>query len=469
MGKAFTPAPRQSQRNTDTVATPPARGRSPFARPAQRDAVSPWSSSYRRQSFDDEARGLEQSPPFHGGSRPRSIMPSFDLVHTKQHPGTIARVPAAPTDANDTPIPFDRSKATITGVPASVVAVPAGNTVTLTPFTVTPSFSAPEVNHLSWLLYDPSDALVSGSSTLAGSPTATDHPWTIGGTMPRGNVTQGRYLLRLIGRKDGVPFVYSDATSFVWTETPTAMKTQSELSTIKSQPDKHGFGDVGAAHARSMMLDHQAAVTTTGVGTVQGNQCSTAPPTGSSPAKHDCTTYVLDVLKATFAAKGQSAEWTTVFKEAQTLSGGAFKGTALLQALISKAGWKSVFWSPDPRNPSDGKPEHPVAYKGVKNSGTYYGVPVEKGSSVIDYKPTSAKKQESMGQLDKLRQVPLAVIAARGGTHMTLLLSGIVYEVHWELPVTNADVIEATPLEQWEWNSGVVAMPAGDYNAIFKP
>jgi len=388
-------------------------------------------------------------------------------VHATPASGALARVPAPPTAAGAA-VPFDRSQATITGLPVSAIATTVGSTVVLGPFIATPTVSAAGANHLSWEVYNPSDVFMAGSSTTKSEADALTRPFVINGSnLVPGSVPQGRYLVRLIARKDGVPVAYSDATSYVWTTTPIAMLNATDVNAIKNQPATNTLGQVGAASARSMMQEHQAAVATTRVGTVQGNQCSTAAPSGSSPNMQDCTTYVLDTLKGAFTAKGMATEWKTIFDEAKKLSGGAFKGTALLNALVSKGGWKAVFWSPDPRNPSDSLPEHPTANKKVNESGTYYGIPVEKSQSVINYRPTSSTKQESMIQIDKLRQVPFAVIAAKGGMHMTLLLSGVVYEVHWNLPVTDPNVIEATPLESWGWNSGVVVMPLADYQAAF--
>jgi hypothetical protein len=182
---------------------------------------------------------------------------------------------------------------------------------------------------------------------------------------------------------------------------------------------------------------------------------------------------VLDVLKYAFTAKGKSADWDVVFKEAQKTSVGKFKGNELVKALVSKAGWKALFWAPDPRNPEDKTSEHPAAYKHVKAHDEYKsanektGIPVDPVKSIINYKRTSPTRREDMSGIDKLKKIPLAVITARGGTHMTLLLSGQVYEVHWDRPGTDPNVIEATPLEKWEWQSGAVVMPGEDYAKVF--
>jgi hypothetical protein len=372
-------------------------------------------------------------------------------------------------------VPFDRSRAMLIDVPTETQARMVGSNVILSRITIKVSFAEPQVNHRTAMLYDPHGQYLAGETTNKSSADATTSPFVLSGAnLAPAKLLQGRYLVRLVGDKDATHVLYADASFFLWTSEPLSMASQSTLATVKSQPAANSLGRVGAALARSMLLEHQAAVDATGVGTVQGNQCATAPPPGSSPARHDCTTYVLKILEAAFTAKNKAADWTAVFAEAQRLSAGALKGTAVLQALVSKAGWKAVFWSPDPRNPAPnlGKPfdsEAPFAYQKVQSDGVYYGIPVEKAQSVVDYHPTSPTKQESMEQLDKLRMAPLAVIAARGGDHMTLLLHATVYEVHWERPVTDKNVIEATPLEQWGWRSGVVVVPPDDYAAAFRP
>jgi len=50
---------------------------------------------------------------------------------------------------------------------------------------------------------------------------------------------------------------------------------------------------------------------------------------------------------------------------------------------------------------------------------------------------------------------------------MTLILSGHVYEVHWDLPATDRNVIQETPFEQWEWQPGAVVTPPEDLAASF--
>lgn len=382
-------------------------------------------------------------------------------VSRSGRPGTLRRVPAPPAAADGTAAPLDRGKVSISAL-IDVVSFPA---VPMIPQVATVVFGDPAIVHMSWEFYDPSDQMLPGSfSTTPRNPNATTAPFVIGPVNFPSGATQGRHLLRCVGRDAAhKPVAYADRTFFVWTSTPPERLDLAALNATKAAPGGKSLGEVGSAYARAMKLEHQAAVATTGTGKYMGAQNPAAAPAGVS--KEDCTTYVLEVLKQAFAAKGRAADWKAVFDEAQRTSAGAFKGTELIKALESKAGWKAVFWAPDPRNPSDALSEHPVAFKEVREKGTYYGIGVEAAKSVIEYRPTSATKREQMTNLDQLRTVPLAVIAAKGGLHMTLLLNGQVYEVHWDRPATDPNVIEATPLEKWVWQSGVVVMPPEDFAA----
>jgi Domain of unknown function (DUF4157) len=380
---------------------------------------------------------------------------------------TVQRVPAPPTFGTATG-GLDRAAVAVGEVPEIVATVaPSGVTLTPAAVTVPVAIANPAVTHLSWELYDPSDNMIEGFSTLPRSAQATSRPFPLTGVSFHGTATEGRYILRCTGLADGRPIAYADRSFPVWTRPPATVQGLPELRATTAAPAAHTLGEVGAATARSMMLEHQASIAAKGTGLYQGNQLAGAAPAGVS--KEDCTTYVLEVLGKAFAAKGRTADWNAVVAEATRTSGAKFKGTELMRALESKAGWKGVFWAPDPRNPEDSTPEHPSAYRKVQERGTYYGIDVERGASVVDYRRTSPRKQENTGNLDKLRRIPLGVIAARGGTHMTLILNGQVYEVHWDRPATDPNVIEATPLEKWEWQSGAVVVPPGDYAAAFGP
>jgi hypothetical protein len=386
----------------------------------------------------------------------------------RSNAAVLQRTPAPPTHGGKKGA-FDRSKVQIGELP-NVVATKAGAAkVTLMPpsLTATVAISDPQVNHMAWELYDSTDRYLTGQTTTPSFSQAKTFPFIFDGRNFDDTLSQGRYTLRCVGLQNFDPIVYADRTFYIWTSAPISMQDQASLNAITASPGTRSLSEVGAAYARTMMLQHRAAVQATGTGKYMGGNLTAAPPTGV--VKQDCTTYVLEVLRTAFTAKGLAADWKAIYDESQKTSGAKFKGTELLKALESKAGWKAVFWAPNPRNPADKKSEHPDAYKKVKSKGTYYGIAVDEPKSVIDYRPTAATKQESMTRLDQLRKVPLAVIAARGGTHMTLLLNGDVYEVHWEKEATDPDVITAIPLEKWEWQSGVVVMPPESFTASFTP
>ncbi|QDQ29002.1 DUF4157 domain-containing protein [Chitinimonas arctica] len=374
----------------------------------------------------------------------------------------LQRTPAAPSWKGATAV-YDRAQVGIT--PIADINLAGGAKVATQ--TIKPNISATGANHQSWELYDANDKLADGFSTVPGRPGALTAQFELSEQNVKGQLGHGRCTLRCVARKDGSPLAYADQTFFVNTSNIVAVMDRPALAKIGAAPASHSLGEVGAAKARDAMLEHQAAIASGGVGTLQGNKCSTITP---GVAQSDCTQYVYDILKYAFGAKGDGATWKAVATEASKLSGsGGLRGTALQTALETKAGWKGVFWAPSPRNPEDGTSEHPSAYKRVREKGLYTkdDVAVEKTKSIIDYRPKSTTKAPTFSALDQLKKVPLGVISARGGTHMTLLINGQVYEVHWEMPATNPNVIQATPLEKWQWQSGAIVMPAADFAAAF--
>lgn len=401
-----------------------------------------------------------------GATAVKTIRPWLPLPKAAGKP-VLQRAPAAPAwPVESTPAAYDRSQVAIFPVD-DVVGIGSG---TVAPQAIAVTISAAGATHLSWELYNPFDEFVGGSSTDSKASDALTRPYVVEESRLKNKLQQGRYTLRCIARQHGTPIAYADQSFFVWTSTPLTVMDRTALGGILGSSFSHTLGEVGAAKARDMMLEHQQTLAATGTGTVMGNQCTVPTPAGV--AKSDCTQYVYNILKFAFTAKGSASVWSDVAAEASRLSGsGGLRGTALQTALETKAGWKGVFWAPSPRNPEDASSEHPVAYKRVREKGLYSkdDVVVEKAESVIDYRPKSPTTAPKMTKLDQLKKVPLGVISARGGTHMTLLINGQVYEVHWDKPPTAPNVIEATPLERWKWQSGVIVMPGESFQVAFGP
>jgi hypothetical protein len=236
---------------------------------------------------------------------------------------------------------------------------------------------------------------------------------------------------------------------------------------VLAQAGAKSFGEAARAGAKRRALEHLLLIEERGHGKYYGNQAATAQP-GDATA-YDCTIFVVDVLRDTFSKQGKSADWDRVIKRANKASGGALKGTQLMIALQEELGWVGVFWSPDVTSVRD-KGEHKYAWDIVRGAikgqeskmGTYYGVKVDQAKSVINYRPEDSGKSAETENLNRLRQVPFGIIAARGGKHMALIINGEIYEVHWDQPATSSTVIEHTDLSRWGWMSGSIVMPAED-------
>jgi Subtilase family len=236
---------------------------------------------------------------------------------------------------------------------------------------------------------------------------------------------------------------------------------RADVDRVLAAPARHGFGTLAAAIARDVLLGHQETFDRTGTGTIHGSHCATPKPAGATSS--DCTEYVKDVLSRAYSAKGQPAVSTGVLREATTRSGAAgLKGTEVIKALQTMQGWDALFWAPDPLDTADGQSEHPFAYKIVRTKGTYYGITVDRTKSVINYRRTNAANPTDLSGVERLRRLQFGVLAARGGTHMAMVVNGAVYEVHWSSPATDRNAVEATPIESFVWQSGAIAAPPGD-------
>jgi Hemopexin len=242
---------------------------------------------------------------------------------------------------------------------------------------------------------------------------------------------------------------------------------RTEIGRIVASPDRYGLGTLAAAMGRDVLLAHHEAFDRTGTGTIHGKHLHTPAPAGATSS--DCTEYVRDVVARAFAGKNQSDAWTAVLARALKSSGHrGLKGTEVIEALQILQHWEALFWSPDPRNPRDGTAEHPYAYQIVRTKHTYYGIAVDPAKSVVNYRRTDPGAKRDMTGIERLRRLQFGILAARGGTHMAMVLNGAVYEVHWDSPATDRDTVQATPLESFIWQSGVIAAPPRDLSLAWR-
>jgi hypothetical protein len=121
-------------------------------------------------------------------------------------PGVIQRTPAPPTYGGATGT-RDLGRIRIDAVPDFVASRLTA------PRVVNAHINDPSVVHMTWLLYDPSDNMMSGSfSTLPGHPTSTTAPFSLEPSHFSGaGFVPGKYLLRCVGlNASHQPVVYSD-------------------------------------------------------------------------------------------------------------------------------------------------------------------------------------------------------------------------------------------------------------------
>jgi hypothetical protein len=435
---------------------------------------------------------------------------AHELTHAVQQSvgvNALQRTPAAP-QAGGKAVPFDRSKVDVSVV-ADMVAIPIVGNLIIMPQVVTVTFNDPAITHLAWELYDPTDNMLPRSfGTIAGSPNAASAPFMIENLSSPWPVAQGRHIVRCVGYDNANnPVAYADRTFFIWTSKPTgkppditaleAEKAQHEATT-KAGSGK-SFGEVGSGFAKLKDVTHDLAVLQTGTGTYVGTQCSVKP---SGTTATNCTDIVLEVLENTFTQQGRAADWDKVKKKyaKNTAARGDTKlsGLDVQAALQSEAGWKGIYWAPDPKYQVpkaelDKANSDEASYTSgiAKNKGTYYKDFGKKGypglsiaQTVTNYAPeapntgygTASTTAKDTTRLDKLKKVPFGVLAAHGGQHMTIITYGKVLEVHWSHEATSLDLIEQTDLERWAvgprsgyhyYASGAIVAPAADIDAAF--
>lgn len=438
---------------------------------------------------------------------------AHELAHATQPDAgrVLRRTPAAPRNG-DKKVPFDRSVVDVSAIPDIDASPPAAGGAPVIAQSVSVSFSDPDIVSLAWEFYDPSDAVLPGGfATAEKDANATTAPFLIQNKAPSPwKPAAGRHLVRCIGRnKAGEGVAYADRTFYLWTTKPsgkppdiaalTAEKTR--LEAIVKKGSGKSFGEVGAATTRLKDVTHELAILETGTGVYVGNQCPVAPA-GATPT--DCTNIVLEVLGNVFTQQGRTADWDKVKKQSalntKARAGTGLSGLDVQAALQSEAGWKGVYWAPDPdylvpkaeldhARSDEASFTSGVAkskktyYKGYDNHPDYPGVGVEQ--RVINYapeKPTdpaapASKATVDTTQLAKLKKVPFGVLSAHGGQHMTLITYGKVVEVHWDKAATDPDLIEQKDLENWAvgprsgyhyYASGAIVAPSADIDAAFK-
>ena len=244
-------------------------------------------------------------------------------------------------------------------------------------------------------------------------------------------------------------------------------RTLTDLRKITDAGLQKPFGEVANAIARRMDVEHDLKIRERGCGKFIGTKAFRGPDVPADVKATDCTTYVVDVLRETFRVQGKSAQFDRVMSRAIAASPNGLKGTELIKALQAELNWTAVFWAPDATT-NDSGGEHKYAAYVARTKGTYYKIPVDVKKQIVGYRPEDATKPADTKNLERLKKLPFAVLAAKGGMHMTLVLNGKIYEVHWSDGCESMRLIEDTELEKWHWNSGVLAAPKAEIDAAWR-
>lgn len=153
--------------------------------------------------------------------------------------------------------------------------------------------------------------------------------------------------------------------------------------------------------------------------------------------KGSCIGYALMTLELGYRKTRASADWKWI---RGFMSKG--RGTTLAQGFEA-SGWTGIYYNRDVDHPEDGDSWHRKRGKATLKGKSFFGC--ELSESIVDYLPTTeledgttiapAKRTKldkaSKARLDELLKVPWALLNGRAGSHVAMLISGTVYEIHW--------------------------------------
>ncbi len=242
--------------------------------------------------------------------------------------------------------------------------------------------------------------------------------------------------------------------------TPSCVADLSEIVDILSVGTGSFLAQAAALATVRMDEAHDQALEERGYGLYMGSKRSEHEDPSVVP--HDCTTFVLEILRQAFVSAGMEETFDQALERAIEASGSAgLKGLELMKAL-QEEGWRGGYFNPDVNFPADADDEHPYSHYLAKEKGTYYGMEVDPSLIFTNYRPAwSSETELDESVAAQLEEIDFAIVAARGGQHMAVLVNGQVYEVHWGAYATSVDVITQKGLVDWTWLSGGLLLPPG--------
>jgi YD repeat-containing protein len=168
----------------------------------------------------------------------------------------------------------------------------------------------------------------------------------------------------------------------------------------------------------------------------------------------DCYVYAQNVLTSAYDKIGRKDIADRIragFKDAR----GNPEFAAGLAGYLVSLGWRTHYWNPDVRNPSDGQSEHPASYQQATRTGNYAGIHVD--DFIINYHKTNPASANDMTAFNEFSKVRFAFGLARGGTHNFLYSYGMTFEVHWDKEGEN--LYERKSFYNFNWLSGLMLTP----------
>ncbi len=199
--------------------------------------------------------------------------------------------------------------------------------------------------------------------------------------------------------------------------------------------------------------EHRRQVSQRGYGTHYGDHSSYRPPAGSNLTESSCVVWAMECAAYAFNKVSANSKWNRI---SHVTRQNKLRGTVLIGELI-KLGWTGIYWNPDTTDTSDS--EHSYSAHVAKTKKTYYKLPVS--DLVVDYR----RSPVNMTGIDTLDKVPFWIGCARGGMHVFCGTGANVSEFHWDSPATDPNAMELVALKDYEWLSGIVAVPPTVWNS----
>lgn len=183
--------------------------------------------------------------------------------------------------------------------------------------------------------------------------------------------------------------------------------------------------------------------------------------------KSSCVGWAVECVVAAYVAAGKAARGRAI---ANAVAANNSMGTVLLRELRND-GWKVLFWAHDANFPdeADGSRQEHIGFVRMATGQKKYWVKypsetMKVNGYVLNYRPSSdGDTAMDNDAIRKLERIPFAVGVAKGGMHCFAMHDGVVDEEHWDQDPDSEHHFQSTPLRDWVWATGALAVPPGTW------